>query len=548
MKKIVIFCIFMNIWVFGVMACEEANYDFTSTILHIPIVVVDSKIYYKVDLKLNGDSFSLSGATQAQSLVNGCQSSFDSKTLTLNIPFIPVSGKYYSVIMKSAADYGFPLQNITPAALSAMRTVTIGKDTGKTLRQLTGVNAGPYPSGDLTNPPLDAQYKQIGVTMVRTHGFEGPFDMHEIYHDHTKDPNNAQSFNFTDSDVRYRSIANNGHELYLRVGDGNNPYPPEPENLDNYVTAMVNVVGHYKSGKWNGYTGNIRYVEIWNEPDGAFWPGYTMDYFTEFYIKAAKAIKAAFPDLKVGGPGFGPGATLTDSKKMVVEQFVSRLASSGATLDFLSWHMYTNTPNKYTPAASYYRTILNKYGYTSTESHISEWNTDVNGDDTPENVDLRVNAKGAAINTAAWIALQLTDVSVSTFFRGTDSSMILTSFYGLFKADGTPKKVALAFSLWSKMVNSREVLSTTGGDSDFTVLAGKSTDGKIMLLIANTASTAVTYSLNFDKSTGLSTSNYSMEVSEVSDASDAVQTRSGNAGLITMGGYSVNLVTLTPLK
>lgn len=538
----------MNIWVFGVMACEEANYDFTSTILHIPIVVVDSKSYYTVDFKFNGNSFSLFGATQAQSLVNGCQSSFDSKTLTLNIPFIPISGKYYSVIMKSAADYGFPLQNITPAALSAIHTVTIGKDTGKTLRQLTGVNAGPYPNGDPSNPPLDSQYKQSGVTMVRTHDFEGPFDMYEIYHDHTKDPNDEKSFNFTDSDIRYRSIANNGLELYLRVGDSwGNPTPPAPEHLDNYVTAMVNVVSHYKSGKWNGYTGNLRYVEIWNEPDGHFWPGYTMDYFAEFYIKAAKAIKTAFPDIKVGGPGFTPGAALTDSGKTVVEKFVSRLASSGATLDFLSWHMYTNTSDKYTASANYYRTILYKYGYTSSESHISEWNTQTSGD-TTEDTELRVNAKGAAINTAAWIALQSSDVTVSTFYRGTDTSMILTTFYGLFKADGSPKKVALAFSLWSKMVNSKEVLSTTGGDSNFTVLAGKSTDGKIMLLIANTASTAVTYSLNFDKSTGLSISNYSPEVSEVSDASDSVQTRSGNAGLITMGGYSVNLVTLTPLK
>ncbi|MBF0565342.1 MAG: hypothetical protein HQK89_08870 [Nitrospirae bacterium] len=559
MRRLLVFIIFFALFDMAAVvskACEEASYNDTSMQLHVPVVTVDSKSYYAADLQLKGSTLYLLRGSQAQSLTNGCQSSFDSKTLTLSIPFIPLSGKYYSIIMKAAADYSFPLQNITPTTLSATRKITIGKETGKTLRQLTGVNTGPYASGDQGNPPLDTQYKQIGVTMVRTHGFEGPFDMYEIYHDHTKDPNDEKSFNFTNSDVRYRSIANNGHELYLRVGDGwNNPTPPEPEHLDNYVTAMVNVVRHYKSGKWNGYTGNIRYVEIWNEPDGAFWPGYTMDYFTEFYIKAAKAIKAAFPDLKVGGPGFAPSATLTDSRKTEVEQFVSKLASSGATLDFLSWHLYTNTPNKYTPAANYYRTILNKYGYVSSESHITEWNTQTNGD-TTEDTELRVNAKGAAINTAAWIVLQLTDVTVSTFFRGTDTSMDLTTFFGLFKADGSSKKVALAFSLWSKMlnagmvnptvVNSAKELSTTGGDTDFFVLAGKSTDGKITLLVANTASAAVTYSLDFDKSTGLSTSNYSVEVSEVSDASDVVRTRAGNAGFITMGGYSVNLVTLTP--
>ncbi|MBF0567018.1 MAG: hypothetical protein HQK89_17470 [Nitrospirae bacterium] len=556
MKKIVFLLIFLTLSVYGVMACEEANYDFTSTILHIPVAVVDSKIYFKVDLKLNGDSFSLSGATQAQSLVNGCQSTFDSSTLVLNVPFISLSGKYYGLSMKSAANYGFPLKNVTITGLSPSRTITIGKENGRTLRKLTGVNCGPDSAGDTGNPminthgspALNNQYKQIGVTMVRTHDFQGPFDMYEMYHDHTKNPDDVSSFNFKNTDAQYKFITDNGHELYLRIGDSSkNPTPPQPENLDNYVTAMVNVIRHYKSGKWNGFTSNFRYVEIWNEPDARFWPGYSTDYFIQFYVKAAKAIKTAFPDLKVGGSGFTSAGSFTDDGKKFTEQFVSAAVSGNAPLDFISWHAYTNVPDQYTASANYYRALLDKYGFAQSESHVTEWNTEI-GTDSAENTELRFNAKGAAINTANWIALQQTDVSISTFYRGNDSSMDLSQFYGLFKADGTYKKVALAFSLWSNMVNFNKVLSVTGGDAGFRVLAGKSTDGKIALLIANMTSAATAYALSFDGTSGLSASNYSVTIEEVSDASGSVQARTGNPGFISLGGYAVELVTITPLK
>jgi len=46
--------------------------------------------------------------------------------------------------------------------------------------------------------------------------------------------------------------------------------------------------------------------------------------------------------------------------------------------------------------------------------------------------------------TAAWIGLQEQGVDVSLFYRGTDPSLDLPTFYGLFFADGRPKRIAMA--------------------------------------------------------------------------------------------------------
>src|SRR5215216_4230973 len=45
------------------------------------------------------------------------------------------------------------------------------------------------------------------------------------------------------------------------------------------------------------------YWELWNEPDlGYYWNG-SVDEFLKLYDYTAAAVKAAFPDARVGGPG-----------------------------------------------------------------------------------------------------------------------------------------------------------------------------------------------------------------------------------------------------
>jgi hypothetical protein len=425
--------------------------------------------------------------------------------------------------------------------------LTIGKPTGESLRPLLGVNAGPYPVGAAGNADLTAEYRKIGVNMVRNHDFYGPLDMYGMYPDHTKDPDAESSFDFTDSDIRFQAILDAGCEPYFRLGDSwHQPTPPDPQNLDNYVRAAVNVIRHYRSGLWNGFFANIRYVEIWNEPEGHFWPGYPMSHFHTVYIELATALKQAFPDLKVGGPGWTPAGYLAPNGQTEVRDFLDAVKAAGAPLDFLSWHMYTNDPDAYAGAASWYRQELEARGFQEAESHISEWNTAVKNASAQEQADLRINARGATINTAAWILLQKSDVVVSTFYRGNDTASNLPTFYGMFRADGTRKKVADAFELWSETADYTDRLDLIEpAGSDLYVLAARNAAGGVAVLIANPGETGTSYNLDFDGATGLDISGYSVTIRELSDGASGIVTYGSVPEANSIGGYTVQLVVLS---
>lgn len=360
---------------------------------------------------------------------------------------------------------------------------------------LLGVNAGPSPSGEPGNPDVTSAYREIGVDAVRTHDIYDRLDMAVMYPDRTKDPSDPASYDFTDSDEAFAAILNGGFEPYFRLGDSYNLIRP-PRNASeraNWVRAAVEVLRHYREGKWNGFTSEFRYVEIWNEPDGRhFWPEplTEADYFA-LYSDAAVAIRDAFPSIRIGGPGLTPAGYLAPSGRAWTEAFLSSVSATGAPLDFISWHMYSNDPENFAAAARFYRDALDRHGLTSAESHISEWNTEARGNDGEgSNMELRTGMLGASILTAAWIRLQEERVDVSMFYRGNDTSMKLVTFYGMLYANGERKRIADAFSLWSRLVEyshrlDLEIDGVTGTAASLVALAGRRADGSRAILLAN---------------------------------------------------------------
>ena len=255
-------------------------------------------------------------------------------------------------------------------------SLQISDGNGRTLRPLLGVNAGPYPVGEPGNVDRTTEYQALGVNLVRNHDFYGPLDMAEMYPDHTADPDLVSSYNFTESDARFKAILDAGLVPYFRLGDSyNNSSPPNPADVPNYVQASVNVVRHYREGQWDGFNSGFPYVEIWNGPGGHFWPGQTQAQFNAFYIAVAEGLRAGFADLKIGGPGWAPSGALALGGRETVASFLDTVDAASAPRDFLSWHIYTNDPQDYAEAADFYRDELDSCELTATESYISEWNT-----------------------------------------------------------------------------------------------------------------------------------------------------------------------------
>ncbi len=425
-------------------------------------------------------------------------------------------------------------------------TLILGGPTGESIRPLLGVNAGPVPAG---KAPQDADlteaYRRIGVTIVRTHDYFGPLDMSVLYPDQDADPSDPASYDFAASDEVFRAILAGGFEPYLRLGDSwgmGRGFPPlrrrAPSRPSNWVRAAVEVVRHYRVMAARAGV-PLRYVEVWNEPDNRhFWDD-TLEAFFDLFASTVVALKAEFPDLKVGGPGFLPSGALTSQGQNYVRDFLAYMNLHAVPLDFLSWHLYASDPKAFAQAADFYRQVLDSYGYPEAESHISEWNTPVRQSRDPGAPDLRYTARGAAILSAAWIELQMHRVDVSAFYRGPDPALDAPRSSGMFYADGRPKPIARAFALWAELArHPQRLMLSLPPDTGLWVLAGRNATGEVVILVANPTDQTLTYRLALENGSVI-TPRLVKTVAEEENDDQAFDN-----GLVVSEAHSVQLVFL----
>ncbi|MCM8764264.1 MAG: glycosyl hydrolase [Candidatus Omnitrophica bacterium] len=423
-------------------------------------------------------------------------------------------------------------------------TIVIGEKEG-IIKPLFGVNAGPV-MDDKEGRKLDLtkQFQSIGVMQIRTHDFYGYLDMSTMYSDQNADPSNPDSYDFHESDRVFRSILVGGFEPYLRIGDSWNAaagFPVArkraPANRANWVKAAVEVVRHYKEIAGT----RLRYVEIWNEPDHRqFWDSSQQE-FNVLFDETVKALKKAFPDIKVGGPAFTAAAICFEKNNMLVPSFLGYLKKNNTPIDFISWHLYSNDPNDFADFARFYRNELDKHNFQKAESHITEYNTDIKR--LPYGIkpfELRVGSHGAAVLTAIWITLQNERVDSAFIYRGNDMSMDQPLFYGLLRANGSPKLSALAFSFWTRLAKcDRLIVKNPANNQKLCLIAGEKPTGDILLLIANISQQKIDYEVRNGKKeiSGL-------VIEEISNEAEKIRTIRTNTCKASIPGHSVQLVTL----
>lgn len=423
-------------------------------------------------------------------------------------------------------------------------------DVGQQIHPLLGVNAGPYPeSAPDPGKDLTEEYQEFGITSVRTHDYYGPLDMAEMYPERTADPGLESSFTFIESDKRFKALMDGGFTPYFRLGDSwSNVNPPSPDELANWVQAAVNVLRHYKEGQWNGFMSDFSYVEIWNEPDlKKFWPEpLTMNYFHQLYTSTALALHSALPNLKIGGPAFTM-MNRDEEKMQMLRDFLDAVKTTGAPLDFLSFHMYTNDPGDYSAAMTDLQSILNEKGFKSTKLHCTEYNTSVRTAPAEEAADLRTNGLGAALNTAGWINMQHAGVDRAYFYRGNEFDREGLP-NGLFTvSEGEPNTMAHAFRLWSEICRYTNMMETSvqerAGSNSLTILAGTDNSGNTALLLANPTDAAVVYDIVESKDTKKGENSSGYTLMEVGDSADGTSVSIPTGDAFSIPPRSVHLVT-----
>ena len=340
-------------------------------------------------------------------------------------------------------------------------TITVSTQNRiKPINPVHGINNGPLPDSmaDLSN-----QFRKAGFPVARLHDTHYPFavDIAKIFSDFSADENDPANYRFTNTDTYIKAIVDCGMETIYRLGPSIEHTPEKryisvPSDYAKWARICVNIIRHYNEGWADGFHYNIRYWEIWNEPnlpDGHNWTG-TLEEYCDLYITAASYIKSQCPDIMIGGP-----TASSIMAKDFIELFLGSVRDADAPLDFFSWHKYDQDPEIYRRWVRESKKYLKKYGFDKTLSICDEWNYHNNKKpqgyycigEKPEEKAAYFNSMknefGASFTASTFIVFQQEGLDIGAYYESQTNS-----YWGsVFDFYGVPTKTFYAFEAFDKL-------------------------------------------------------------------------------------------------
>ena len=345
-----------------------------------------------------------------------------------------------------------------------------------------------------------AAWKAAEIPFARTHdlnlshSYGAPYviDIPWIFRDFDADENDPKSYDFTCTDALLQRIRDTGCEPFYRLGGAYesrlvkkyNIYPPK--DFAKWARICEHVIAHYNEGWADGFRWNIRYWEIWNEPDlrteskgeenGTFWRG-SRGEFVRLFKTTLKHLKAKYPHLKFGGPAVSGSFGWVD-------QFLAEFAKEQVPLDFFSWHGYCTEPKGYIRTAKAAREMLDRHGYVKTESINNEWNYIKGWDSWSRAYSMEVekgrfNQKGAAFLAAAFCCWQDSVADMVMYYDARQPGM-----NALFDTvTGLPMRGYYPFLIWKDLRHLGTQVEATTKMKGVYVTAAKDEKGKLGIFI-----------------------------------------------------------------
>lgn len=298
------------------------------------------------------------------------------------------------------------------------------------VKALHGVNCAPYAKKTgPKQPTIMERFTEARIPYCRLHDCCGNYggmyyvDIPNIFRDFDADENDPANYDFYFTDEYISAIQAAGCETYYRLGItiewGSKKYFTDaPRDPEKWARICEHVIRHYNEGWADGFYYDLKYWEIWNEPENhgdefgkCMFEG-TPEEFYHLYEVTAKHLKKCFPNIKVGGYGScGFYAYTNPNKKPPYHMFLTYFTDflqmardTAAPLDFFSWHIYSASLEDLLAHAKYCRDNLDAYGFTETEAHLNEWNVNAEGGGFIE----KHNMVGGSFNAAVFCMLQQT--------------------------------------------------------------------------------------------------------------------------------------------
>jgi hypothetical protein len=319
------------------------------------------------------------------------------------------------------------------------------------VKPLHGVNTSPV----RYNTKLP-ELKDAGIPFVRLHDAGGAFggtylvDVPNLFPNFDADPQDPASYEFAYTDAYFRTLDASGMKIFYRLGVTIENFwrvkayrLDPPKDFGKWARICEHIIRHYNEGWADGFHWNLRYWEVWCEPENPpLWQG-TREQFFELYRVAANHLKRCFPDLHIGGYG-GCGFYAIDPeidrdrsdfyRSFVTwfEDFCAYITDekTSAPLDFYSWHLYGSEPERIMRHAAYVRKVLDKAGLTATESIFDEWNYMAKSEKYDRPVfDNMKEAPGAAYCAAAFALMQAGPVDKAMYYDALPTRAYCGLFY-----------------------------------------------------------------------------------------------------------------------
>ena len=429
------------------------------------------------------------------------------------------------------------MNTIAGVVLAAM-AVNFNGNIGKIRPELHSSGFGPTVASQ--NARDLADLKAMGFTYARTHDWalinanQRVCDWHHIFPLPKLDATNPEYYVFGPTDfLLKRTREEAGMKVFFRLGTsiehtqrtGVHFNAAIPEDFDKVAEVFAGTVRHYNRSWADGYEWNIKYWEIWNEPDGlddmwclpegdeSSWDPKTPEdvakkakrrgLFVKFFVTCLKRLKEEFGDtIKVGGPA------LCVYKEDYFRELLQACKEADVAPDFISWHGYERDPMLFNRRADEARALCDSFGFTRCELILNEWHyfgdtyswKDVQNSSDPEakariwdGPDSHNGIRSTCFTLAALANMQRSKMDQAYFYGCRH-----TGYWGFKDEMQVKYKVFYGLKLFGDIVKRYSTICDGFTKGSVTTLAVKDEDGRAGLLVVDYGGASRWISLKLD--------------------------------------------------
>jgi len=302
-------------------------------------------------------------------------------------------------------------------------------------------------------------------------------------------------------DIKQQKVAAGNDEGMIMRNTGPNDWQKWSDLMKAATRNLIDQFGEEEVRTW--------YFEVWNEPDG--WPVEELDVFFRMYDVFVDAVTSIDPKLKVGGPACYHEYFLRPFLQHVVHGTNYVTGEKGTRIDFISYHIYglsgswlNKEPDihprvqRFSQSVLWLQRLISQFPELSdVEFHLNEWGMSSNYyrlvRDYPD-LEYRNSEESALflvklVNSLYQIEDNYdfpTSLLLYWGFCGeADEDQFFVGKRELTTAGNVPKPIQTGFEMLARLKEERLTVTSKQKDSRFGVLATKSKNGELALLVYN---------------------------------------------------------------